>query len=73
MERIPAMKELYNSKTGATSYVVGNGEIFVDFNRYLKPFIKVNIYPDKFKRFDFTKRGYDMAIDYLKSNVGYDK
>lgn len=66
--KIPTMDELYNSKTGATSFEFGNREIFVNFNRFLKPFIRVNIYPDKTKTFPFTRFGYESAIKYFKED-----
>ncbi len=62
----PSMYDLYNRKAGVTPCRIGNCEIFVNFNRYNKPFIRVNVYPEKSKTFPFTRRGYKQAIEFLK-------
>lgn len=65
----PSMNDLYNSKTGAKSFQIGNGDIFVNFNRRMEPFIRVNIYPDKSRTFSYTKRGHKQASEFLQEEV----
>lgn len=65
----PTMHDLYNRKTGVTPFRLENCEIFVNLNRYNKPFIRVNIYPDESKTFPFTKSGYRQAVEYVKTNA----
>ncbi|MNW46969.1 hypothetical protein D3C74_242880 [compost metagenome] len=63
---VPEMHDLYNHKTGVTPYRIGSSEIFVNFNRRMEPFIRVNHYSDKTKTFPFTKKGHKQAIQFLR-------
>jgi chromosome condensin MukBEF complex kleisin-like MukF subunit len=65
----PSMNDLYNRKTGAKSFQIGNGDIFVNFNRRMEPFIRVNIYPDKSRTFPFTKREHKQATEFFQEEV----
>lgn len=70
--KFPSMCDLYSRKAGARSFQIGNGEIFVNFNRRMKPFIRVNIYPDKSKTFPFTKRGHKQASGFFQGEVTHE-
>ncbi len=65
MMGIPTMNDLYTQETGMTAFEVGKGEIFVNFNKSMKPFIRVNKYPNESRTFNFTNDGYNKAIKYL--------
>jgi hypothetical protein len=67
--QFPSMNDLYNRKTGAKSFQIGNGDIFVNINRRMGLFIRVNIYPDKSRTFPFTKRGHKQATEFFQEEV----
>lgn len=66
------MSDLYSRNKGVNYFRIGNGEIFVNFNRKVRPFIRVNIYPNQTKTFNFTKRGYNTAIEFILKAVSSD-
>jgi hypothetical protein len=70
--QFPSMNDLYNRKTGAKSFQIGNGDIFVNFNRRMESFIRVNIYPDKSRTFPFTKRGHKQASEFFQREVTHE-
>lgn len=59
------LKQLEQEHNGGTSYEHGEGSMFVNYNRFLKPFIracKVN----ESKTFNFSKSGLQQANKYLE-------
>lgn len=41
------------------------GEVFVNYNRRMRPFIRARRGVDETRTFDHTKRGYCLAVGYI--------
>lgn len=59
------LKQLEQDHSGGTSYVHGEGSMFVNYNRFLKPFIRA-CKTNESKTFNFSKSGLRHAIKYLE-------
>lgn len=61
--------DLWNRKKGTTHYQWYNITMFVNFNRKLKPFIRVNVAPNGSCTFDYSLRGLRTAKDYALAHI----
>ena len=52
---------LWTKQTGAHYVEVANIRMFVNFNRFLKPFIRVNALPNVTATFPYSKKGLARA------------
>ena len=59
------LDDLWSTWKGSTPYSNGRIEIWVDFNRMLKPFIKARVSGYDCKSFNFSKSGLQKAKDYV--------
>lgn len=61
--------DLWNRKRGTTHYQWYNITMFVNFNRKMTPFIRVNVAPNGTHTFPFTERGLRDAKDYAIAHI----